>query len=124
MPSDPTSQATDQLARAQLMLLHALADEMGLTQDGRRLVLELDERTWLAWTGFLSGDSLPAEPPLPEMLRRLSENVFNLAVMAGPRCGRAAPASGWMLTEGQAAPATRTAAWAAERHSRAHLHRR
>ena len=74
MPSVPSSQATDQLTRAQLMLFHALADEMGLRQDGRRLVLELDERTWLAWTGFLLGDSLPAEPP-PGVPARLLVSV-------------------------------------------------
>ncbi len=75
-------QETDQLTRAQLLLFHTLGDEIGLTGDDRRLALELDERTWMTWGDFLLLGPLPAEPPLPEMLRRLSESVFALAVMA------------------------------------------
>ena len=86
MLQNPAWQATDQLTRGQLVLFHVLGDELRLTEDDRRLALDLDERTWLAWTDFLSNGPLPAEPPLPELLRRVSETVFNLAVMADRRC--------------------------------------
>jgi hypothetical protein len=88
MLRDRAEQTTHQLTCAQLVLFHALSDEISLTEYNRRLILDMDEQTWLAWTAFLSGGPLPAEPPLPEMLRRLSESVFNLAMMADRRCQR------------------------------------
>lgn len=79
-------QATDTLARAQLAVFHALGDQVRLTLDDRRRALDLDDRTWEAWTDFLSDGPLPAEPPLPEMLLRLGETAFNLSMMAERGC--------------------------------------
>lgn len=72
-------QATDALTRAQLAMFHGLGDQISLTGDDRRQALGLDERAWAAWADFLSDGSLPAEPPLPEMLRRLGETTFQLS---------------------------------------------
>ena len=76
---------TDKLARAQLVMVHRLADEIRLTTDELQRALNLDNRIWQAWTLFLAGGRLPAEPPLPEMLRRISEAAYRLVVVA--HCG-------------------------------------
>lgn len=75
-------QETDDLTRAQLAIFHALGEKIGLTPDDRRRALNLDDRTWAVWQAFQEDGPLPGEPPLPDMLRRLSETVFNLAVVA------------------------------------------
>ena len=75
-------QTTDTLARTQLAMFHGLGDQVRLTEDDRRRALDLDDRTWAAWTDFLSDGPLPAEPKLPEMLRRLGETTYNLAMLA------------------------------------------
>lgn len=80
-----TCQATNSLTRAQLAIFHMLGDEISLTEDDRRRALGLDDRTWTAWTDFLSDGPIPAEPPLPEMLRRLGETAFRLSVAAEGR---------------------------------------
>jgi hypothetical protein len=80
-----TWQATDTLTRAQLAMFHALGNQIGLSEDDRWQALDLDARTWAMWTAFLSDGPLPGEPPLPEMLRRLGETVFNLSAVA-ERC--------------------------------------
>jgi hypothetical protein len=72
-------QATDELTRAQLAMFHGLGDQISLTGEDRRRALDLDEHAWAAWTDFLSEGPLPAEPPLPEMLRRLGETAFQLS---------------------------------------------
>jgi hypothetical protein len=77
--------ATDTLTRAQLAMFHGLGDQVRLTEDDRRRALDLDDRTWAAWTDFLSDGPLPAEPKLPEMLRRLGETTYNLAMLADRR---------------------------------------
>jgi hypothetical protein len=78
--------ATDTLTRAQLAMFHGLGDRVSLTEDDRRRALGLDDRTWAAWTDFLTDGPLPAEPKLPEMLRRLGETTFNLSVAAERGC--------------------------------------
>jgi hypothetical protein len=88
MPRNLAWRATDDVTRAQLELFHALGDQIGLTQDDRRRALDLDDRAWSAWTGFLADGTLPAEPPLPEMLLRLGETVFNLSGAAQKRAVR------------------------------------
>jgi hypothetical protein len=80
-------QATDDLTRVQLAMFHGLGDEMSLTADDRRRALGLDESVWTAWTDFLSDGPVPAEPPLPEMLRRLGETAFRLSAVAGGVAG-------------------------------------
>lgn len=74
-------QATDEVTRAQLAMLHALGDAISLTQDDRRRALNLDERTWAAWTDFMMDGPLPAVPALPDMLRRVAQTAFCLSVM-------------------------------------------
>ena len=78
-------QAIDTITRAQLSMVHALGDQINLTPDDRRRALNLDDRTWKAWTDFLTNGPLPAEPPLPEMLQRLGEAAFNLSMVAEQR---------------------------------------
>jgi hypothetical protein len=75
-------QATDILTRAQLAIFHELGDRVSLTQDDRRRTLNLDDRSWAAWMDFLADGPLPAEPTLPEMLRRLGETTFQLSLVA------------------------------------------
>jgi hypothetical protein len=82
-------QATDDLTRAQLAMFQAVGDQIKLTADDRRQALDLDNAVWTAWTDFLSDGPLPAEPPLPEMLRRLGETAYALSMVAE---GRAATA--------------------------------
>jgi hypothetical protein len=78
-------QATDDLTRAQLAMFQAVGDQIKLTTDDRRQALDLDNAAWTAWTDFLSDGPLPAEPPLPEMLRRLGETAYALSMVAeGP----------------------------------------
>jgi hypothetical protein len=74
-------QATDDIARSQLDLYHGLSDRIALTPDDRRRALNLTERDWRAWQAFLSGGPVPAQPPLPEMLRRLGQVAFNLTLV-------------------------------------------
>ena len=78
-------QATDDLTRAQLAMFHAVGDQIKLTADDRRQALDLDNTAWKAWTEFLSDGPLPAEPPLPEMLRRLGETAYALSMVAESR---------------------------------------
>ena len=67
----------------QLHLFHALADQISLTEDDRRRALDLDDPTWLAWIDFLTtGGSLPVEPPLQDMLCRVAQISFNIALIA------------------------------------------
>ncbi len=82
MPCNPAWWATNDLTRAQLEMFHALGEQIALTPDDRRRALNLDDRTWAAWQAFLADGPLPVEPPVPDMLRRLSETAFNLAVVA------------------------------------------
>ncbi len=75
-------QGIDELTRAQLAMFQGLGDEIRMGANDRRCALGLDERTWLAWLNFSADGPLPAEPKLPEMLRRLGEAAFKLAVVA------------------------------------------
>jgi len=75
-------QANDDLSRAQLGLFELLADAAGLGPDDRRRTLGLDARCWAAWMDFCSDGPLPAEPALPDMLRRLGEAAYRLSVAA------------------------------------------
>jgi hypothetical protein len=74
--------ATDALTRAQLSMMHALADGLGLTPDDRRQALNLTGPQWQVWTDFLADGPLPPEPALPEMLRRLAQAAFDLSLRA------------------------------------------
>jgi hypothetical protein len=91
MPRDRAWQATDHLIRAQLVMFHALGDQIHLSEEDRRRALNLDDRTWMAWVNFLAEGPLPPEPAAQEMLRRLGKAAFNLMVMAEQVHGNAAP---------------------------------
>jgi hypothetical protein len=75
-------QATDDLIRAQLTVFHACCDQAGAREDDRRRALGLDNASWLAWRAFLDHGPLPAEPALPEMLRRIAVTSFRLLLAA------------------------------------------
>ena len=82
MLRDLAWQTTDDLVREQLAMFDRLGDEIALASDDRRRALNLDESTWVAWQGFRAGGPLPANPHLPDMLRRLGETAFNLSVVS------------------------------------------
>jgi hypothetical protein len=73
--------------RAQLSMFHDQSDRINLTDDDRRRALDLDDRTWVTWTDFMTDGPLPAEPPLPEMLRRLGETAYCLSMIAEREAG-------------------------------------
>lgn len=78
-------QSVSNLTRAQFEMFDALGNLISLTEDDRRRALDLDDHTWSDWRDFLLDGPLPSNPPLPEMLQRLSETAFNLAVMTEAR---------------------------------------
>jgi hypothetical protein len=82
MLQDPTWQADDNLARAQLGVFQASCDQLGMGEDDRRVALALDRQAWGAWRQFLTDGPLPAEPPLPEMLQRLGTMTYRMTVEA------------------------------------------
>jgi hypothetical protein len=75
-------EAVDSLARSQWRMYADLGDEMRIAAEDRRRVLLLDQRQWTDWEGFLGDGPLPAEPPLPVMLRRLGRASHHLALLA------------------------------------------
>jgi hypothetical protein len=68
--------------RAQLAMFHALGNEVSLPPDDRGRALDLDACSWRRWADFMIGGPLPAEPPLPEMLRRIGQAAFYLSTIA------------------------------------------
>ncbi len=76
---------TDALARNQLQLYHAVGEAIRMSDDDRRRVLLLSAPEWNAWTAFLEDGSLPSEPPLPVMLRRLGSATWRLSTLAERR---------------------------------------
>ena len=82
MLRDLAWQTTDDLVREQLATFDRLGDEIALASDDRRRALNLDESTWVAWQSFRAGGPLPANPHLPDMLRRLGETAFSLSVVS------------------------------------------
>jgi len=81
--------ATDTLARNQFQVFSQLGEEMRLSDDECRCVLELSEQEWSEWTDFCHHGPLPAQPQLPVMLQRLGNASYRLAVMAEPAEGHA-----------------------------------
>ena len=74
--------AKDNLARSQWRLYAGLGDQMQIDAEERRRMLLLDRRQWSDWEDFRSDGPLPAEPPLPVMLRRLGCASHDLALLA------------------------------------------
>jgi hypothetical protein len=79
-------EAADNLARSQFHLYRELGDSIGIDDEDRRRVLMLNPREWTDWADFLNDGPLPAEPPLPVMLRRLGHASHRLAVQAEQQC--------------------------------------
>lgn len=75
-------EAVDHLARSQFRIYADLGDQMRIDAEDRRRVLLLNQREWADWEDFLESGPLPAEPPLPVMLRRLGRASHHLAVLA------------------------------------------
>jgi len=73
---------TDALARLQWQLYRDVGEEMRINDEERRRVLLLSEQEWAAWLDFADDGNLPAEPPLPVMLRRLGSATWKLASLA------------------------------------------
>ncbi len=91
MLRDRARQATDDLTRAQLLMFHALCDQVHLSEENRRRALNLDDHTWMGWVNFLADGPLPAEPAAQEMLRRLGRAAFDLMVAVEQVHGNSAP---------------------------------
>jgi hypothetical protein len=81
--------ATDKIARDQFQVFSQLGEQMQLSKDDQRRVLQLSDEQWLSWEDFRHDGPLPAEPQLPVMLRRLGSAAHRLAVMADLRVGQA-----------------------------------
>jgi hypothetical protein len=75
-------ESTDRLARNQFRIYSELGDAVRIPEEERRRVLSLDQHEWSDWAEFMNDGPLPATPPLPEMLRRLGEASYRLAVLA------------------------------------------
>lgn len=73
---------TDNLARSQWRIYADLGDQMQIEAEDRRRVLLLDQQQWSDWAEFLGEGPLPADPPLPVMLRRLGRASHQLALLA------------------------------------------
>jgi hypothetical protein len=82
MLRDMNWDAVDNLAKSQFRIYAELGDQMRIDSEDRRRVLLLNQREWSDWEDFLDAGPLPAEPPLPVMLRRLGRASHHLAVLA------------------------------------------
>jgi hypothetical protein len=92
MLRNPVRPAIDSIYRAQLTMFQALGDQISLSEDDRRRALDLDDRTWRAWTNFLANGPLPAKPASQEMLRRLGKAAFILSTIVEQRQRRVSSA--------------------------------
>jgi hypothetical protein len=81
--------ATDSLARSQFRMFSEIGEQMHLSDEDQRRVLLLSEREWADWSDYCNNGPLPAEPQLPEMLRRLGNASHRLAVIAERNPARA-----------------------------------
>jgi len=77
--------AADHLARSQFQVFSEIGEQMRLSENDRRRVLLLSEQEWSEWSDFLGDGPMPAQPQLPEMLRRLGSASHRLAVLADRR---------------------------------------
>jgi hypothetical protein len=73
---------TDALARSQFRIYQELGDAAQIAEQDRREALLLDQQQWGHWAEFLNEGPLPATPPLPEMLVRLGQASYLLALRA------------------------------------------
>jgi hypothetical protein len=77
---------TDAFTRAQFALFDSLCDQLRMTEDDRRFLLGLDEHDWIEWSCFVADGPHPGNPTAAEMLRRLAEASFTLAVLTERTC--------------------------------------
>ncbi|HUB47218.1 MAG TPA: hypothetical protein VMB73_19720 [Acetobacteraceae bacterium] len=75
-------ESTDTLARSQFRIYQELGDAAQIAEEDRREALKLDQQEWSHWAEFLNEGPLPATPSLPEMLVRLGQASYRLAVLA------------------------------------------
>ena len=75
-------ETTDRLARSQFRIYSELGDAVRMADEERRRTLLLDQREWSDWAEFMNEGPLPATPALPEMLQRLGEASYRLALRA------------------------------------------
>jgi hypothetical protein len=88
MHREPSTVSPDHLARTQFQMLRDLGDAMHLGPDEHRRALNLSDHDWQAWNSFVAGrSSLPCCPPLAEMLRRIGQCAFSLAIVGELRGG-------------------------------------
>jgi len=75
-------ETTDALVRQQFQLYRSVGEEARISDEDCRRVLLMSEQEWAMWSEFLDDGDLPAEPPLPVMLRRLGSATWKLASLA------------------------------------------
>jgi len=78
----------DAVARNEFRVFDLIANEIALADEDRRRVLRLSTQQWLAWSRLRNAGTVPQEPVLPVMLRRLAAASYRLAV-ATERMGEA-----------------------------------
>ena len=76
---------TDVLARSQFRVYQELGDAARIAEADRREALMLDQQEWSDWAEFLNEGPLPATPSLPDMLVRLGQASYRLAVLTEGR---------------------------------------
>ncbi|HUN39466.1 MAG TPA: hypothetical protein VMU81_04175 [Acetobacteraceae bacterium] len=75
-------ESTDTLARSQFRIYQELGDAAQIAEEDRREALLLDQQEWSHWADFMNDGPLPATPPLPDMLVRLGQASYRLAVLS------------------------------------------
>jgi len=81
----------DAVARNEFRVFDLIANEIALADEDRRRMLRLSPQQWLAWSRLRNAGTVPQEPILPVMLRRLAAASYRLAV-AVERMAEAGPA--------------------------------
>ncbi len=71
------------LARRQYDAFNEVGRIAQLRDEDRRRLLLMSPQEWSAWEAFLAGDGAPPpQPPMPEVLLRLANASYRLAVRA------------------------------------------
>jgi len=70
------------VARQQFQLFHDVTESLRLSAQECRRALSLSEAEWFGWSNFLRTGAMPAEPKLPDMLRRLASATYDLSASA------------------------------------------
>jgi hypothetical protein len=75
----------EKLLRGQLQVFRDAGRDIRLDADRERRMLLLSDADWSRWAAFSSFGPLPADPPVPVMLRRLGAASYRLAALADRR---------------------------------------